>query len=104
MGSETQPKRDVYVIARFLEPLLSNTEGMKRTHLANRTGLNYADFKNYLEFLMDRGLLAIAVGEDGRERVAITVEGRRLYRVILMPFAEMLKDPRLLGKPKWLRD
>ena len=104
MGRENEPRRDVYVIARFLEPLLVRTGGMKRTHLANRTGLNYADFKNYLEFLLNRRLLALSTAEDGTERVVITGEGRRLYNEILMPFSEMLKDPRLLGRPKWLRN
>jgi len=93
----------VYVIARFLEPLLATSGGMKRTHLANRTGLNYADFKNYLVYLTDRDILKISPGEDGGERVFITGKGSRLYREILLPFSEMLDDPRLLGRPKWLR-
>jgi len=93
----------VYVISRFLEPLLSTPGGMKRTHLANRTGLNYADFKNYLAYLIDRDILKVGPGEGGGERVFITDKGRRLYREILLPFSEMLEDPRLLGRPKWLR-
>jgi predicted transcriptional regulator len=76
---------------------------MKRTHLANRTGLNYADFKNYLEYLIDRQILEIKTLDDseGGERVAITSKGRHLYKEILMPFSEMLRDTRLLGKPEW---
>ncbi|MBU7004649.1 MAG: hypothetical protein HXS50_03725 [Theionarchaea archaeon] len=101
MTSEGKPRRDIYVIARFLEPLLARSDGMKRTHLANRTGLNYTDFKNYLEYLIDRELLEIMTVEDGGERVAITPKGRQLYREILLPFSDILRDPRLLGKPNW---
>jgi len=97
--TRAEPKRDIYVIARFLEALIGRNDGMAKTHLANRTGLNYKDFQNYLSFLQSRGLVAIQ-GKD-KPRVVITQAGRKLYREILTPFAEMLQDDRLLGKPRW---
>ncbi len=99
MTQEVEPKRDIYVIARFLEALIGRSEGMAKTHLANRTGLNYRDFQNYLAFLQSRGL--VAMQDEDNPRVVITQDGRKLYRDILTPFAEMLQDDRLLGKPKW---
>jgi predicted transcriptional regulator len=99
MSQEAEPKRDIYVIARFLEALIGRSEGMAKTHLANRTGLNYRDFQNYLAFLHSRGLVAIQ--NEDKPRVVITQAGRKLYRDIITPFAEMLQDDRLLGRPRW---
>ena len=99
MTREAEPKRDIYVIARFLEALIGRNQGMAKTHLANRTRLNYKDFQNYLAFLESRGLVLVENG--GKGRVVITQEGRKLYRDILTPFAELLQDDRLLGRPRW---
>lgn len=98
MTGRAEPRRDIYVIARFLEALIGRSEGMGKTHLANRTRLNYRDFQNYLAFLQSRGLVALR--NEGREVVVITQAGRKLYWEIITPFAEMLQDERLLGRPR----
>ena len=99
MVKKRAPKYDIYIIARFLEPFILGNVGLRRTHLARRTGLNYSDFQRYLNFLLERGILEFS--GEGDALVVITKKGRKLYSDIILPFSEMIDDKRLLGKPNW---
>jgi len=77
-GALTRP--DLYVVARFLDIMYKNGSPMKRTNIQLRLGLNYPKFTEYLEWLIDRQLLARTVDEEENcVKIGLTPKGLESY-------------------------
>jgi len=66
-------KPNLYVLARIIKTLMDNGS-MKRTNLAQASGLSYDKLQRYLNWMSERGLVTI----DGDGYVRLTKEGLRL--------------------------
>jgi hypothetical protein len=67
-------KPNLYVLARIIKALIDNG-AMKRTNLAQASGLSYDKLQRYLNWMGERGLIAI----DGDGYVRLTREGAKAY-------------------------
>jgi predicted transcriptional regulator len=67
-------KPNLYVLARIIKTLMDN-ESMKRTNLAQASGLSYDKLQRYLNWMSERGLVTI----DGDGYVRLTKEGAKTY-------------------------
>jgi len=60
-------KPNLYVLARIIKALIDNG-AMKRTNLAQVSGLSYDKLQKYLNWMIEKGLVAI----DGDGYVSLT--------------------------------
>jgi len=67
-------KPNLYVLARIIKALIDNGP-MKRTNLAQASGLSYDKLQKYLNWMIEKGLVAI----DGDGYVSLTREGAKAY-------------------------
>jgi predicted transcriptional regulator len=67
-------KPNLYVLARIIKALIDNG-AMKRTNLAQVSGLSYDKLQKYLNWMIERGLVSI----DGDGYVRLTKEGAKTY-------------------------
>ncbi len=67
-------KPNLYVLARIIKALIDNG-AMKRTNLAQVSGLSYDKLQKYLNWMVEKGLVAI----DGDGYVSLTREGAKTY-------------------------
>ncbi len=67
-------KPNLYVLARIIKALIDNGP-MKRTNLAQVSGLSYDKLQKYLNWMIEKGLVAI----DGDGNVSLTREGAKTY-------------------------
>jgi predicted transcriptional regulator len=67
-------KPNLYVLARIIKTLMDNGV-MRRTNLAQASGLSYDKLQRYLNWMSERGLIAM----DGDGYVRLTEEGAKAY-------------------------
>jgi hypothetical protein len=67
-------KPNLYVLARIIKALIDNG-AMKRTNLAQASGLSYDKLQRYLNWMIEKGLIAV----DGDGYVSLTREGAKTY-------------------------
>jgi len=67
-------KPNLYVLARIIKALIDNGV-MKRTNLAQASGLSYDKLQRYLNWMIEKGLIAV----DGDGYVRLTREGAKAY-------------------------
>jgi predicted transcriptional regulator len=67
-------KPNLYVLARIIKALIDNGV-MKRTNLALASGLSYDKLQRYLNWMIEKGLIAV----DGDGYVRLTREGAKAY-------------------------
>jgi predicted transcriptional regulator len=67
-------KPNLYVLARIIKALIDNGP-MKRTNLAQASGLSYDKLQKYLNWMIEKGLVAI----DGDGYVSLTRKGAKTY-------------------------
>jgi hypothetical protein len=67
-------KPNLYVLARIIKTLMDNGS-MKRTNLAQASGLSYDKLQRYLNWMSERGLIIM----DGDGYVRLTEEGAKAY-------------------------
>jgi len=67
-------KPNLYVLARIIKTLMDNGS-MKRTNLAQASGLSYDKLQRYLNWMSERGLITM----DGDGYVRLTEEGAKAY-------------------------
>ena len=72
-------KPDLYVVARFLDIMFSNSSSMKKTNIQMLLGVNYPRFMEYLEWLLKRDLVAVCLDEERTERIKLTPKGIDSY-------------------------
>jgi predicted transcriptional regulator len=83
---------DIYVLSRFLERLWLKNQPMKKTKLQMAVGLNYSQFMKYLDWMLERGLVAKVEGDDGHEYIKITPEGYEAYKKLVAIIKEVFGD------------
>ena len=71
---------DLYVVARFLERLWRDPRPHRKTDLQLAVRLNYNVYKKYLEWLLEKQLVALSLDPEGAERIAITPKGLDTYK------------------------
>ncbi|MEM4650569.1 MAG: winged helix-turn-helix domain-containing protein [Pyrobaculum sp.] len=67
-------KPNLYVLARIIKALIDNGP-MKRTNLAQASGLSYDKLHKYLNWMIEKGLITV----DGDGYVSLTREGAKAY-------------------------
>ncbi|NAZ28577.1 MAG: hypothetical protein GU355_04665 [Caldivirga sp.] len=67
-------KPNLYVLARIIKTLMDNGV-MRRTNLAQASGLSYDKLQRYLNWMSERGLIIM----DGDGYVRLTEEGAKAY-------------------------
>jgi len=67
-------KPNLYVLARIIKTLMDNGV-MRRTNLAQASGLSYDKLQRYLNWMSERGLITM----DGDGYVRLTEEGAKAY-------------------------
>ena len=67
-------KPNLYVLARIIKALIDNGP-MKRTNLAQVSGLSYDKLQKYLNWMIEKGLIKV----DGDGYVSLTREGAKAY-------------------------
>lgn len=55
-------------------------------------GLNYATFKRYLEWMLDRGLVAITTEKDRHEYIRLTSKGVDAYHKLVLWIEDVIGD------------
>jgi predicted transcriptional regulator len=85
---------DLYVLARFLDILYENGQPMKKTNLQMRTGLNYARFTEYFDWLISHGFLQ-KQEEDGTEVYSLSPQGLDAYHRLVAWIRETMKGMRI---------
>ena len=88
MEPEPPARPDLYVVARFLDRLAQEPDGVPRTRLQRGVRLNYDLYRAYLSLLGRKGFVRVEEGKEGEDRVRLTPEGRAAHA-------------RLVG---WIRD
>ena len=85
---------DLYVLARFLDILYESGQPMKKTNLQMRTGLNYARFSEYFEWMTSHGFL-LRRDEDGSELYSLSPQGLDAYHRLVAWIRETMKGMRI---------
>ena len=96
-SEEPSSKPDLYVIARIVK-VLKDRDRMNKTALATSTGLAYDKLMKYLEWMSQKGF--VAIDEDGL--VSLTERGIEAYDELvtwIMKYVGQLKFPRLRVRP-----
>ena len=93
MADLTPPKKpDLYIVARMLERLWREEEGMLRTRLQTAAGVNYDVFRKYLAWLSDRSLIEMRDTDDGHEKILLTPRGQEAYLKLVQWINEVIHD------------
>jgi len=85
---------DLYVLARFLDILYENGQPMKKTNLQMRTGLNYARFTEYFEWMISHGFVQRRDGDEG-EFYSLSPQGIDAYHRLVAWIRETMKGMRI---------
>lgn len=87
---------DLYVVARILDCLWEAESPMLRTRLQVASNVNYDILIRYLDWMVERGLIALDNSADGHVRVALTEKGREAYRKVTQWIYEVVhgREPR----------
>lgn len=91
MGDDIE-RPDLYVVARFLERLWRDPRPHGKTDLQLAVRLNYNVYKKYLDWMIEKDLVALSVDGNGSERVAITPKGRETYDRLVQWIKETVGD------------
>ena len=76
-------KPDLYVVTRFLEILYDAGSPMKKTRIQRLLGLRYPRFTEYLEWLLEHGLVEKVPDDDDIETVTLTTKGVDSYHKLV---------------------
>lgn len=85
---------DLYVVARILDRLWRSNGPVLRTHLQVASNVNYDIFVRYVDWMRDRGLVALEDAADGHVRVRLTPAGQEAYRKMVQWINEVVIDRR----------
>jgi predicted transcriptional regulator len=85
---------DLYVLARFLDLLYESGQPMKKTNIQMRTGLNYARFSDYFDWMISHGFLQ-KKEEDGAELYSLSPQGLDAYHRLVAGIRDTRKGMRI---------
>ncbi|MHB8352500.1 MAG: winged helix-turn-helix domain-containing protein [Thermoplasmata archaeon] len=86
---ESLPRPDFRVVARILEALWRPGSSMRPTQLQQASGMNYSQFSRYLQFLAERGLVAVTVEEDNIRWVDLTDRGKEAHQFLVVGLSRL---------------
>ncbi len=69
----------------------SEEEGVKKTHIMQKTNLDWRSFKKYFDFLVDHGFLRVCDESGKRKSYKLTKKGRNLL-VELQEVTEIIQE------------
>jgi predicted transcriptional regulator len=76
--------------------MYNNGSAMKKTNIQMLLGINYPRFLEYLEWLLERELVAEKLDEDGKtERIILTPKGIDSYHKLVDWITEMLEGVKI---------
>ena len=88
-------KPDLYVVARFLDIMYRNGSGMKKTNIQMLLGVNYPRFMEYLQWLLNHGLVEESIDEEKNERIKLTPKGIDSYHRLVDWIKETLEGVKI---------
>ena len=90
---EKEVKPDLYIVARFLEKLVTTGGSRRKTELQMAVGLNFNVYAKYLEWLETKGLIH-TVDEDERSKyVSLTPKGMDTYKTLVKWIRDVVGSP-----------
>ena len=90
--SEKASKPDLYVVARFLEKLITTGGSRRKTELQMAVGLNFNVYTKYLDWLENKGLIH-TVEEERSKRVFLTPKGMDTYKTLVKWITDTVGPP-----------
>ena len=91
--SERAVKPDLYVIARFLEKLVTTGGFRRKTELQMAVGLNFNVYSKYLEWLETKGLIRTAEEDERSKYVSLTPKGMDTYKTLVKWIKDVVGSP-----------
>jgi predicted transcriptional regulator len=76
-------KPDLYVVARFLEKLVSSGGQRRKTELQMAVGLNFNVYTKYLEWLELKGLIHTMEEDERSKYISLTPKGMETYKTLV---------------------
>jgi predicted transcriptional regulator len=76
-------KPDLYVVARFLEKLISSGGSRRKTELQMAVGLNFNVYTKYLDWLEMKELVHIVEEDERSKYVSLTPKGMDTYKTLV---------------------
>ena len=86
---------DLYVLARFLDIVYRTGSPMKRTNIQMLLGVNYPRFIEYLDWMVEHGLVLEVLDEERTERITLTPKGIDAYHRLVDWIKETIEDVKL---------
>jgi predicted transcriptional regulator len=86
---------DLYVLARFLDIIYRTGSPMKRTNIQMLLGVNYPRFIEYLDWMVDHGLVLEVLDEEKTERITLTPKGIDAYHRLVDWIKETIEGVKL---------
>ncbi|MDG7044391.1 MAG: hypothetical protein JRN19_01365 [Nitrososphaerota archaeon] len=86
---------DLYVLARFLDIVYRTGSPMKRTNIQMLLGVNYPRFIEYLDWMVEHGLVLEVLDEERAERITLTPKGIDAYHRLVDWIKETIEDVKL---------
>ena len=80
---EKEAKPDLYVVARFLEKLVTTGGSRRKTELQMAVGLNFNVYTKYLEWLENKGLVHTVEADERSKHVSLTPKGMETYKTLV---------------------
>lgn len=80
---DKEAKPDLYVVARFLEKLISSGGSRRKTELQMAVGLNFNVYTKYLDWLEMKELVHIVEEDERSKYVSLTPKGMDTYKTLV---------------------
>jgi predicted transcriptional regulator len=90
---EKEAKPDLYVVARFLEKLITTGGSRRKTELQMAVGLNFNVYSKYLEWLETKGLIRTAEEDERSKYVSLTPKGMDTYKTLVKWIKDVVGSP-----------
>lgn len=83
------------MLARFLDIIYRTGSPMKRTNIQMLLGVNYPRFIEYLDWMVDHGLVLEVLDEEKTERITLTPKGIDAYHRLVDWIKETIEGVKL---------
>jgi len=90
---EKTAKPDLYVVARFLEKLITTGGSRRKTDLQMAVGLNFNVYAKYLDWLENKELIRTVEEDERLKRVFLTSKGMDTYKTLVKWIKDTVGPP-----------
>jgi predicted transcriptional regulator len=90
---EKEAKPDLYVVARFLEKLISTGGRRRKTELQMAVGLNFNVYTKYLDWLENKELIHVIEEDERSKYIALTAKGIDTYKTLVQWIKDVVGTP-----------